>query len=114
MPVQKGNVLLVPANVDVSHRATVHWEQSLHQKSAQYYSIVAADKNQGESCRRRSTSSTTGRAFADCGIAGNAEVVIFIAAEWYEGEGGPGEHISHIAHKDAQGMPPFTSAAGGH
>ncbi|EKM48695.1 uncharacterized protein PHACADRAFT_202509, partial [Phanerochaete carnosa HHB-10118-sp] len=79
MPVQKGNVLLVPANVDASHMATVHWEQSLHQKSAQYYSIIAADKSQG-----------------------NAEVVIFIAAEWYEGEGGPGEHISHIAHKDAQ------------
>ncbi|EKM50972.1 uncharacterized protein PHACADRAFT_199799, partial [Phanerochaete carnosa HHB-10118-sp] len=34
----------------------------------------------------------------------NSEVVIFIAAEWYEGEGGPGEHISHIAHKDAQGF----------
>jgi len=31
-------------------------------------------------------------------------VVLFIAAEWYEGSGGAAQHISHVAPKNPEGM----------
>ncbi|GJE91737.1 hypothetical protein PsYK624_078880 [Phanerochaete sordida] len=79
MPVQKSNVLLIPSNVDVSHRVTVKWQQMFSDKTANYYTIVAKNKSQG-----------------------NAEVVVFVAAEWYEGSG-PAEHLGRVAPKDAEG-----------
>ena len=99
MPVQKGDVLLISPNVDNSHRVTVKWQQMFSDKTANYYTIVAKNRSRGGS---PSPHMFVG-AFADCDSPDNAEVVLFVAAEWYEGSG-PGQHISHIAPKDVDGM----------
>ena len=44
--------------------------------------------------------------FIDFDPPGDAEVVFFIAAEWYEGSGA-GQHISYVAPKNANGMLAF-------
>ncbi|GJE91736.1 hypothetical protein PsYK624_078870 [Phanerochaete sordida] len=81
MPVQNGNVLLIPSNVDNSSRVTVKWQQMFSDKSADYYTVVAKNKSQG-----------------------NADVVVFVAAEWYEGAGGTSQHLIHVAPKDVEGF----------
>ncbi|KIP02364.1 hypothetical protein PHLGIDRAFT_37922 [Phlebiopsis gigantea 11061_1 CR5-6] len=81
MPVQKGDVLLIPTSVDAAQRVTVKWQQTFSDKTATYYTIVAKNKTQG-----------------------NAEVVFFVATEWYEGTGGPAQHLSHVAPKNADGL----------
>ena len=49
MPVQKGNVLLIASDIDNTHRVTVKWQQMFSDKTADYYTIVAKNKSQGES-----------------------------------------------------------------
>jgi hypothetical protein len=50
MPTNKGDILVVPAfnsGTDNDKRVTVKWQQSLSQKSAEYYALVVKNKTQG-------------------------------------------------------------------
>ncbi|OCH93235.1 hypothetical protein OBBRIDRAFT_337233 [Obba rivulosa] len=78
MPANKSDVLLIPAfNAEelAGKRITVKWQQTLSQKSADYYTLVVKNKSQDD-----------------------AEVVFFIAAEWYNDA-----HLATVASKDASG-----------
>ena len=55
MPVNNGDILVIPAPTEANkegHRVTVKWQQTLSNKSADYYVLVALNKTQGEAIRR--------------------------------------------------------------
>ncbi|KAI8623565.1 hypothetical protein F5Y19DRAFT_458319 [Xylariaceae sp. FL1651] len=45
--VEKGNVIYIPADKLTSNEVTVEWQQSLSNKTAQYYSVPFFNKTQG-------------------------------------------------------------------
>ncbi|KIO31718.1 hypothetical protein M407DRAFT_124161 [Tulasnella calospora MUT 4182] len=68
MPVNKGDVLVIPAPNDKyrqdENKMTIHWQQTLRQREGDYYLLVAKNKTQGY-----------------------AEVPFYIQAEWYNQQG---------------------------
>ncbi|KDQ09654.1 hypothetical protein BOTBODRAFT_36886 [Botryobasidium botryosum FD-172 SS1] len=71
MPVNKGDILLVPSAVSDENRIHVQWQQSLQNKEADYISVITRNKSQGEE-----------------------SVILFVQADWFNDQhlGAKGEH----------------------
>ncbi|KDQ09664.1 hypothetical protein BOTBODRAFT_116919 [Botryobasidium botryosum FD-172 SS1] len=71
MSVDKGDILLIPSIVGDTNRIHVQWQQSLRDRSGDYYNLEARNKSQGD-----------------------AKVVFFVQTDWFNDQhlGAKGAH----------------------